>query len=132
MDTGHALYLVRHNESVTKNRAVLSKIINCLKFCGNSELPLRGHSERKDSLNPGVFRGLLGFTSNLDTSLKSHLISAAVFKGSSTMVRNELLQSILEIGKQEITDKISKSKYIEFQLMNILYIFISLNHSLSL
>ena len=26
------------------------------------------------------------------------------------MVRNELLQSILEIGKQEITDEISKSK----------------------
>ena len=28
------------------------------------------------------------------------------------MVRNELLQSILEIGKQEITDEISKSKYL--------------------
>ena len=48
--------------------------------------------------------------SNLDTSLKSHLVSGAVFKGSFTMVRNELLQSILEIGKQEITDEISKSK----------------------
>ena len=110
MDAGHALFVVRHNESVTKNRAVLSKIINCLKFCGNSELPLRGHDERKDSLNPGVFRELLGFTSNLDTNLKSHLVSGAVSKGSSTMVRNELLQSILEIGKQEITDEISKSK----------------------
>ena len=28
------------------------------------------------------------------------------------MVRNELLQSILEIGKQEITGEISKSKYL--------------------
>ena len=28
------------------------------------------------------------------------------------MVRNELLQSILEIGKQEITNEISKSEYL--------------------
>ena len=38
------------------------------------------------------------------------MVSGAVFKGSFTIVRNELLQSILEIGKQEITDEISKSK----------------------
>ena len=80
------------------------------KFCGNSELPLRGHDERKDSLNPGIFQGLLGFTSNLDTSLKSHLVLGAVFKGSFTLVRNELLQPIMEIDELEITDEMSKFK----------------------
>ena len=114
LDTGHALSVARHNESVTKNRSVLSKIINCLKFVVtlNLKFVVRGHDEHKDSLNPGVFRGLLGFTSNLDTCLKLQLVSAAVFEGSSTMVRNELSQSILEIGKQEISDEISISKYL--------------------
>ena len=72
-------------------------------------MPLRGHDEHNDSLNPGVFRGLLDFTSSLDTSFKSHLESAAVFKGSSKTIQNELLESILEICKQEIKDEISIS-----------------------
>ena len=105
LDTGHALSVARHNESVTKNRAVLSKIINCIEFCGNFELPLRRHDEHNDSLNPGVFRGLLDFMSSLDTSFKSHLESTAVFKGSSKTIQNELLGSILEICKQEIKDE---------------------------
>ena len=92
LDTGHALFVAGHNESVTKNRAVLSKIINCIKFCGNFELPLRGHDEHNDSLNPGVFRELVDFTPSLDTSFKSHLESAAVFKGSSKTIQNELLE----------------------------------------
>ena len=93
--------------SVTKNRAVLSKIIYCIKFCGNFELPLKGHDEHNVSLNPGVFRGLLDFTSSLNTSFKSHLESAAVFKGSFKTIQNKLLGSILEICKQEIKDELS-------------------------
>ena len=39
----------RHNNQVEKNRYILSKIINCLKFCGSFELALRCHDESNDS-----------------------------------------------------------------------------------
>ena len=55
LDTGHALSVARHNESVTKNRAVSSKIINCIKFCGNFELPLRGMMSIMTHLTPEFF-----------------------------------------------------------------------------
>ena len=70
----------RHNDKVTQNRAILSKIIDCIKFCGKFELPLRGHDEMCSSLNPGVFRGLLDFLSEYDPTLRCHLDSNSVFK----------------------------------------------------
>ncbi|GBN48476.1 hypothetical protein AVEN_210074-1 [Araneus ventricosus] len=72
----------RHNEKVTKNRYVLTKIIDCILFCGAFELALRGHDECEDSLNMGVFRGLINFSAELDSSLKDHFTSDTVFKGT--------------------------------------------------
>ena len=42
IDSGYATYIRRHNGQVTKNH-VISKLINCVRFCGKFELPLRGH-----------------------------------------------------------------------------------------
>lgn len=57
------LSIQKHNETVTNNRYILSKIIDCIKFCGAFELALRGHNEKSDSENPGIFRGLINFSS---------------------------------------------------------------------
>ena len=45
IDSGYQLSIAKHNEKMSKNRMVLSKIMNCIKFCGKYELPLRGHNE---------------------------------------------------------------------------------------
>lgn len=50
------LNLIQLNKKIQKNRELLSIIIDCVKFCGSFELPLRGHDETETSKNPGVFR----------------------------------------------------------------------------
>ena len=40
--------------------------MDCIKFCGKYELPLRGYNESTDLSNPGVFDGLLDFISDSD------------------------------------------------------------------
>lgn len=70
------------NEKIGKNRYILSKIIDCIKFCGAFELALRGHYESADSVNPGIFRGLVNFTSTIDDILKEHLKTSKVFQGT--------------------------------------------------
>ena len=45
----------------------MSLIIEFIKFCGVFELALRGDNEREDSVNPGIFRGVIDFTSELDS-----------------------------------------------------------------
>ncbi|KAK0145330.1 hypothetical protein N1851_009218 [Merluccius polli] len=44
LDEGHRIGVRKHNEEVDKNRHILSKIIDCVKFCGPFELALRGQT----------------------------------------------------------------------------------------
>lgn len=102
----------KHNENVTKNRYVLSKIINCIKFCGAFELALRGHDESDTSQNPGIFRGLINFAAELDSTLSEHLNKASVFKGTSKEIQNELLDCILEVCHEEINKEVKKASFL--------------------
>ena len=47
--------IIQHNLEVEKNRHVLSRIIDCIKFCGAFELALEGHDEALTSDNTGAF-----------------------------------------------------------------------------
>ena len=105
LDSAYRKNIENHNAQVKKNRYVLSKIIDCIKFCGAFELALRGHNETEDSLNPGVFKGLVNFSSELDQVLKDHLQTATVFKGTSKTIQNELLQCMFEVLQEHIKAK---------------------------
>ena len=68
IDSGYRLFIVKHNERVTKNRDALPNMTDCLKFCGKFVLPLRGLDESAESENPGFFLGLVNFSCSLDSA----------------------------------------------------------------
>lgn len=80
LDSAFRLNVKKQNEKVTKNRYLLSKIIYCVLFYGKFELALRGHDECEDSLNSAIFKGVINFSVELDSSLQDPLSSATVFK----------------------------------------------------
>lgn len=88
LDNAYRRNIAAHDEQVKQNRYGLSIIIKCVRFCFVFELALRGHDETKDSTNPGIFRGLIDFSAELDTALKNHLESATVFRGTSKTIQN--------------------------------------------
>ncbi|XP_072377882.1 zinc finger MYM-type protein 1-like [Diabrotica undecimpunctata] len=112
LNSAYRLNISKHNEQIKNNRYVLSKIINCVKFCGAFELALRGHDERKDSINPGIFRGLINFSAELDLALKDHLQQATVFKGTSKDIQNDLLDCMLSVCQAHIKKEIAASKFV--------------------
>lgn len=112
LDSGYRRAIELHNAKVNNNRYVLNVIINCIRFCGSFELALRGHDESGTSTNPGVFRGLINFSAELDDALKAHLEKATVFKGTSKTIQNELLQCILEVCQDEITKEIREADFL--------------------
>lgn len=95
-----------------KNRYILSKIIDCIKFCGEFELSLRGHDESDTSINPGIFKGLVNFTATLDNIFKEHLRSTTVFKGTSKDIQNDLLDCMLEVCRDHIKKGILECEFI--------------------
>ncbi|KAM4567259.1 zinc finger MYM-type protein 1-like isoform 2-T3 [Odontesthes bonariensis] len=115
LDDGNRLAVRKHNEEVTKNRHVLSKIIDCVKFCGAFELALRGHDETDSSENPGIFQGLVDFVASLDNLLEEHLKTATVFKGTSKKVQNELLDCMLSVVRSFIQEEVRNANFVAFQ-----------------
>ncbi|XP_025417992.1 zinc finger MYM-type protein 1-like [Sipha flava] len=76
------------------------------------ELALRGYDEKLNSENPGVFRGLINFSSELDSVLKCHIENSSVFKGLSKSIQNDLLECCLAVCQQRIKNEIKQAEYI--------------------
>lgn len=112
LDNAYRRNIAAHNEQVRQNRYVLSIIINCVRFCGVFELALRGHDEAKECTNPGIFRGLIDFSAELDAVLKNHLESATVFRGTSKTIQNELLQIMLGVCHEKIAEEIKAANFL--------------------
>ena len=74
LDDGYRMAIRRHNEQVDKNLT-----INCIRFCGEYELHLRGHDETDSSDNPGVLRGPIDFVAVRGKAVSNHLKSSKNF-----------------------------------------------------
>lgn len=79
LDAAYWKNVQQYNDNVKKNRYVLSKIVNCIKFCGAFELALQ---EQNETENPDdVFRGIVNFSAELDSTLSEHLHKTSEFAG---------------------------------------------------
>ncbi|KAL1277160.1 hypothetical protein QQF64_023833 [Cirrhinus molitorella] len=89
LDESYGVGVRNSNKEVDKNRHILSKLIDYIRFCGAFELTLRGHDETETSVNPSVFRGLVDLVASLDNIMQEHLEHATVFKVTSTTIQND-------------------------------------------
>lgn len=112
LDTAFWQNIAVHNEKNAKNRLVLLKIIDAIKFCGMFELGLRGHDKTETSKNPGIFLGLINYTAELDKTLKEHLESSTVFKGTSKEIQNDLLDCIFEVYREIVFKEINEADFL--------------------
>ena len=115
LDDGYRLSVRRHNQEVDRNRYILSRIIDCINFCGKFELALRGHDESPESNNAGIFRGLIDFVAVLDGIIAEHLDNATVFKGTSKTIQNELLECMYQVYLEQVATEIESAKFIGIQ-----------------
>ena len=115
LNEGHALSIIRHNEQVNKNRHVLNKIIDILKFCGSHEIAIRGHNEKQTSKNRGIFLELVDMMAQTDHVLRDHLESSTVSKGTSKTIQNDLLNCIYDIYIKHVKNEIENVQYVAVQ-----------------
>jgi hypothetical protein len=106
----------KHNEKVTKNRDILAKLIDILRLCSKCNLSLRGHNEKEDSKNRGVFLEIVNYTRKFDAAFNSHMQEPHVFQGTSKTTQNELLQCMLDVCRQHIMDEIRKSSFLSLMV----------------
>lgn len=119
LDNAYRKSLTDFNQKVTENRYFLNKIIDCVKFCGAFELALRGYDDAipSETENPGVFRGLVDFVSELDLIFKDYLEKNTDFKGTSKTVQNDLLDSMLVVAQEKIKLEIQSADFVAVQVI---------------
>ncbi|KAJ8280031.1 hypothetical protein COCON_G00070970 [Conger conger] len=131
LDEGHRVGLRKHNEEVTKNRRLLSKIVDRVKSCGAFERAVRGRGETRTSEDPGVFGGSVNFDAALDEVLAEHLGNGAWFPGSSHALpgsshalRDELLDELLDcmlaVLREHIIGEIGSADFLSIQADEIM------------
>ena len=115
LDEGYRLAVRRHNDEVSKNRHILNRLIQCMKFCGVFELALWGEDETEGSTNPGIFVGSVILVAQLDEVFGDNLKNATVFKGTSKTVQNELLECMLAVARERIVEEVKSALYLGIQ-----------------
>lgn len=107
--------IIEHNLRVDTNRTILRRILECIVFCGQYELPLRGDNESEASDNRGVFFGLVNLVARYDTVLANHLKQGGG-RGSTTYlsntVQNELLECCYSVYQDEIMKQIKDAQFL--------------------
>ena len=78
LDDAHNQSMVHRNEKIARNKYVLNRVIDALKFLGIHELALGGNDESETSSNRGAFLFLLEFAANMDKKLMDHLSNGMV------------------------------------------------------
>ncbi|XP_063745024.1 zinc finger MYM-type protein 1-like [Eleginops maclovinus] len=115
LDESYRIAVRRHNDEVSKNRHILGRLIDCVKFCGVFELALRGKDESEGSSNAGIFRGLVDLVASLDEVFEEHLRTATVFKGTSKTVQNELLDCMASVIRERIVEEVRAARFVAIQ-----------------
>ncbi|CAH1961041.1 unnamed protein product [Acanthoscelides obtectus] len=106
---------VSSREAITSgnmNRSNFEPKLLYAMFCGAFELALRGHDEKENSENRGIFKELVNFSAELDNELKVHIQSAKLFKGTSKTTQNELLECMLDVYHGEVKKEIANSPFV--------------------
>ncbi|XP_053726658.1 zinc finger MYM-type protein 1-like isoform X1 [Synchiropus splendidus] len=116
LDERHRIGVKKHNEEVEKNRRTLSKIIDCMKFCGAFELALHGPRETESPDGPSVFRALVDLVSSLEAGLEDHLGTSSVFGGTSEAMQNELLDCMLTVLQNHVLEEVKHADYLAIQV----------------
>lgn len=63
----------------------------------------------------GFFHGLVDLVASLDKVFEEHLRTAAVFKGTSKTVQNELLDCMASVIRERIVEEVKSARFVAIQ-----------------
>lgn len=80
------------------------------------ELAFRGHDESSDSLNKGNYQEFSKAVREIDPVLDNHLQTSTVFRGTSAIIQNDIIQAVSNVMTTEINNKIEGAEFVSIML----------------
>jgi hypothetical protein len=94
----------KYNETVTRNRYIMGRLISATCYLAQQELPFRGNDESSGSNSRGNYVELLHLLAETDV----HLQTATVFSATSNDIQNVLIECTSRVLINEIKKKLQK------------------------
>ncbi|KAL4125828.1 hypothetical protein QTP88_010068 [Uroleucon formosanum] len=110
LDKNRLEEISRKEKDCLKNREFMNRIIDILICLGKSGRPFRGHDEKSDSCNQGLFKELVILLTKYNVVLQDHLQEApknALY--TSNRIQNDLITSIKNVILRNIKNNIQNS-----------------------
>ena len=106
---------VQHNENVAQNRRIVGRLIDVVCYLGRQELAFTGHKENEQSFNKGNCLETLNLLAMEEAFMKEHIETSTVFKGTSSEIQNDLIESVSIAINETIHDEINQGNIISVQ-----------------
>jgi len=110
LDKNRLEEISRKEKDRLKNREFMNRIIDIVICLGKSGRPFRGHDEKSDSCNQGLFKELVILLTKYDVVLQDHLQEApknALY--TSNRIQNDLITSIKNVILRNIKNNLQNS-----------------------
>lgn len=104
LDEGHALQQSEKEKAKLRNREYMTRLIDLIRTLAKSGRPLRGHNEKKESDDKGLFLEIFALMCRYDPFLQSYIESAP--KNCSYLskgIQNDLLEALNNVMLRKIS-----------------------------
>ncbi|XP_025421525.1 zinc finger MYM-type protein 1-like [Sipha flava] len=110
LDKNRLKEISRKEKDRLKNREFMKRVIDIIICLGKSGRPFRGHDEKSDSCNQGLFKELVILLTKYDIVLQNHFQDVqknALY--TSNRIQNDLITSIKNVILQNIKNSLKNS-----------------------
>lgn len=112
LDNAKNLSLKKCEADRLMNRKYMERLIDITIFLGKTGQPFRGHNEKDESNNKGLFLELTDLLKKYDSLTKNHLENGPKnAQYTSNYIQNDIIQSINNVLKQKLS-AIFKNKFV--------------------
>lgn len=111
LDENREMALSQKEQQILKNREVMKRLIDITLCHGIWGRPFRGHDERYDSYNKGLFKDIITLLTKYDPVLEAHMKSGprnALY--CSNIIQNNLIQSVSHVMRKQFKEELYNEK----------------------
>ena len=115
LDEARQREIDRHNRNASRYSVMMKHHIDVATYLACQGLAFRGHSESKDSANRGNFLELMDVLGEYSHEFRTFLDTERITY-TSHVPQNQLIESIFEDVRNEISNRVTKSKFVSIMM----------------
>jgi len=110
IDSNKTLIIQKREVERSENRKIMERLINIVICLSKGGRPFRGHNEKNDSVQQGLFKEMVNILAKYDDVLRNHMnIGPKNAQYTSNRIQNDIIYSIRNVIMKKINCNLQSS-----------------------